>query len=82
MQLFNTNKERRAFWEKITREHSPEKIEEALDILAPDTARVLRLHYQQLYTLTQIVPLINRSISVVRNHHNRGIFRLGQYFGE
>ncbi len=80
MQLFNTNTERRAYWEKINRENSSEKIEEALNSLPTDTTKVLRLHYQQLHTLKEIAPIIQRSISIVRNHHNRGIYLLGQYF--
>lgn len=76
----NTYKERKKCWQEINARVQPDELEKGLSSLHPDTALVLRLHYQQEYSLQEIVPLLGRSISIVRNHHNRGIFQLQQYF--
>ncbi|HRQ51025.1 MAG TPA: sigma factor-like helix-turn-helix DNA-binding protein, partial [Agriterribacter sp.] len=59
---------------------STEELEKALNMLKPDTRKVLCLHYQHHRSLQEITVLISRSITVVRNHHNRGIYKLYRYF--
>lgn len=78
---FKTNKARRAYWQKINTQQDAAEIEKALNTLPADTAHVIRLHFQQGHSLNEIAHLIHRSISIVRNHHNRGIYKLSQYFG-
>lgn len=77
---FDSNAERRAYWDVMIQSYSPAQVEEALDRLPPDTSRVLQLHYLMKYPLKDIAPIINRSMTVVRNHHNRGIVRLFKHF--
>ena len=77
---FDNNEQRRAFWHQMIEKYSPAEIEEALNTLHPDAARVLQLHYLMKYPLKDIGKIVNRSMTVVRNHHNRGIFKLHQYF--
>lgn len=80
--LFKSNKDRRKYWEHMISNYSQKEIQEAFATLKPDTARVLDLHYRSNYPLKEIGTYMNRSISVIRNHHNRGIFQLHRYFGE
>lgn len=77
---FNSNQERQAYWEEIIQQYSPAQIESALNTLHRDTARVIQLHYLYNHPLKEIGPIINRSMTVVRNHHNRGIVKLHKYF--
>lgn len=77
---FNSNKERKAYWEMIESMYPVEELNRAMDTLKEDTKKVLCLHYRQKYSLVQITKLINRSITVVRNHHNRGIYKIYRYF--
>lgn len=79
MKLHN-NKQRRAYWEQLTSEHTPAIIEQALKTLPTDTAQVLRWRYAEGHALKDIVLLLGKSISIVRNHHNLGMFRLFQHF--
>lgn len=79
IQKFTSNEERRLYWAQATRQHSAKQIEAALATMKPDTAHVLRLHYYQGLTLKEIGVQINRSMTVVRNHHNRGIYLLHRY---
>lgn len=76
---FNSNEERRLYWAQANQEYSARKIEEALATMKPDTANVLRLHYHKGMTLKEIAAHIDRSMTVVRNHHNRGIYLLHRY---
>lgn len=76
---FNSNEERRLYWAQANQQYPAKKIEEALATMKPDTANVLRLHYHQGMTLKEIGAHINRSMTVVRNHHNRGIYLLHKY---
>ncbi len=82
MQKFaiNTNKQRKAFWEELTKQIPSAELEKALATIDPTDARVLRWHYMDGHRFPQIVTLLNRSISIVRNHHNRGIYYLQEYF--
>lgn len=77
---FNTNKERRQYWEELQARHSKEEMEKAMATLKPDAVRVLRLHYFDGHSFDAITQLMERSITVIRNHHNRGIYKLHQYF--
>jgi DNA-directed RNA polymerase specialized sigma24 family protein len=76
----NSYKERKACWEMLQREYSSAELEKAFNTLKPDCAKVLQLHYRDNYPLNEITSIINRSITVVRNHHNRGIYKLYRYF--
>ena len=76
----NSNKQRKEFWQQLIHEEQAEELEKGLVSIHPDSARVLRWHYTDEYSLQEIVTLLGRSISIVRNHHNRGIFELQQYF--
>lgn len=75
----NTNKDRRNFWEAIAVEKGRKVLEEGLSAIGPISAQVLRWHYVDGYSLQEITRMLNRSISTVRNYHNRGIFELQQY---
>ena len=77
---FNSNKERKAYWERLVKEYPVTEIDQAFNTLKPDTAEVVRLCYQQHYSLKEITVIMNRSITVIRNHHNRGIYKLYRYF--
>lgn len=77
---FNSNKERKAYWERLIKDYSNAEINKAFDNLKTDTAKVVRLCYQQQYSLKEIAVIMNRSITVIRNHHNRGIYKLYRYF--
>ncbi len=77
---FNSNNERRAYWKLMGERYSREQIEEAFRDLKPDTERVIRLHYEKGNSLKEIGQIINRSLTVVRNHHNRGIYKLYRHF--
>ncbi len=76
----NSNKQRREFWEELCRERTGQELSEALAAIDPTSAQVLKWHYTDGQSFEAITKLLNRSISTVRNHHNRGIFELQQYF--
>ncbi len=78
--LFKTNKQRGAYWRKLHKQHTEKEIKAALATLKKDTARVLIMHYQAGFTLTRISSILEKSGTVVRQHHNRGIFQLWRYF--
>ncbi len=77
---FNSNKERRFYWESLNISYSNEEMDKALATLKSDTSKVLQLHYLHKYSLKEIAKLLNRSIAVIRNHHNRGIYKLYRHF--
>jgi RNA polymerase sigma factor (sigma-70 family) len=77
---FDSNAERRAYWTVVTEKYTAAQIQEALERMPPDTSRVLQLHYVMKYPLKDIAKIINRSMAVVRNHHNRGIVKLFKHF--
>jgi RNA polymerase sigma factor (sigma-70 family) len=51
----------------------------SIQILPPDTARVIQLYYYRKLSLKEICVIMDKSISTVRNHHNRGIFLLKKH---
>jgi DNA-directed RNA polymerase specialized sigma24 family protein len=77
---FDSNAERRAYWQAVHDTYPPEKIAEALQRMPPACARVLQLHYYHKHSLKEITAIINRSSTTVQNYHNRGIVRLYLYF--
>ncbi|HLX92976.1 MAG TPA: sigma factor-like helix-turn-helix DNA-binding protein [Puia sp.] len=77
---FNSNKERSAYWEEMCRQYSESAVKQAIDSLKQDTQEVLHLHYGKGHSLSEIATIMNKSITVIRNHHNRGIFKLHRYF--
>lgn len=48
--------------------------------LPPDTIRVLELYYLQHKTLKEICIILGKSMTVIRNHRNRGLYLLKQYY--
>ena len=78
----NNNKQRGETWKKWEDEAPTAIFEEGLNSLQPVTAQVLKLHYKDGHTFKEITSIINKSMAIVRNHHNRGIFKLNQYFEE
>jgi DNA-directed RNA polymerase specialized sigma24 family protein len=51
----------------------------SINILPPDTAKVIRLYYHGKLPIKEICVVMNKSISTIRNHHNRGIFLLKKH---
>ncbi len=49
-------------------------------MIDPISAKVLSWHYAEGYSFQEITGLLQRSISTVRNYHNRGMFELQQYY--
>lgn len=78
----NTNRERLAWWEEMHQRYTPQEIAEAIATLKPDTQTVIRLHYEQNIPLQDIVPILKRSMTIVRNHQCMGIYKLWQYFSK
>lgn len=48
--------------------------------LPPETLQVLELYYLEQKTLKEIAVIMNKSMTVVRNHRNRGLFLLKAYY--
>jgi len=67
-----------AYWRKM-QQRNPTALGNALTMLKPQTAAVLRLHYIEGKPIKEIGSIIGKSNSTVRNHHNRGIFLVFQY---
>ena len=76
----NTTKEKKEYFNKLIREYSTNEISDAMQSLNKDTSKVLELHFEKGHSLQAISGIMNRSISVIRNHYNRGIFKLYKYF--
>ena len=76
----NNKKTRTEFWNMIVAVHTPQQIEAALNTLNTDRSRILQLHYLMKYAFKDIAPIMNRSVSYVRQQHNRGILQLQEYF--
>lgn len=76
----NTNNDRRKFWESLTAEKDDFILKDALRMIDPVSAKVLTWHYTEGYSFQEITGLLQRSISTVRNYHNRGMFELQQYY--
>jgi DNA-directed RNA polymerase specialized sigma subunit len=49
-------------------------LKEALNLLKPEMAAVLKLHYWEHKPFKEIASLIGKSISTVRHRRSRGIF--------
>lgn len=64
----------------IVAAYPPQQVEAALNTLTPDRSRILQLHYLMKYPFKDIAPIMNRSVSYVRQQHNRGILQLQEYF--
>ena len=77
---FNSNRDRENYWETLINEYSGQEIEEALSGLKPDSRMILLLHYGEGISFKLICNLMKISISVVRNHHNRAMFKLYRHF--
>lgn len=77
---FADNSERKAYWTVMMETYSADQIEEALQRMPPDTARVLQLHYCMKYPFKEIATMMNKSRTTIQNHHARGIIRLYKYF--
>lgn len=76
----NNNLQRKKYWEYLYREKTPPELQRALSAIHPTSAKVLLWHYRDGHSFDAIRGLLGRSISIVRNHHNRGLFELQQYF--
>lgn len=76
------NQKRRKFWQELVNHFPPDEVEKTLSAIDPISAQVLKWHYNDCHKLSEIVSLLNKSISIVRNHHNRGIFELRQYMAQ
>jgi len=76
----NNNEDRLKYWEEMLRDYSTQQVTAALKTLPPLTQEVLRLHYISHTPLTEIPHRINKSLTTVRTHHSRGIYKLWQYF--
>ena len=76
----NTNKERREFWQKLSEEKGNAWLLEALSAIDANSNKVLRCHYFENQSLKSVTSLLHRSISTVRNYHNRGVFDIQQYY--
>ena len=76
----NTNKQRDAYWKYICGHYSEEQMAKALATLKADAEKVLDLHYCHQLSFIEIARVMNKSVSVVRNHYITSIFRLYVYF--
>jgi DNA-directed RNA polymerase specialized sigma24 family protein len=74
----NTFKEKSAYWFRKQADN-PAALQEALALLPPDMATVLRLHYVDQVSIKDIGAYIRKSISTVRHHLHRGIFLVFHY---
>jgi DNA-directed RNA polymerase specialized sigma24 family protein len=77
---FNSNKERRAYWETMSKKYNAVTIEKALNTLKPEIKQVLVLHYRKKHSFLEITKLVTRSVTVVRMRHNRGVYKMYRYF--
>lgn len=64
----------------ILETYADDEVEKALDMLKPDAKKVLILHYRENLPFSKISELMKRSMTVIRNHHNRGIYKLYRHF--
>ncbi len=80
IKMFNTNKDREVFWQKMSVGYSGKEIEEAIYILKTEAQIVLSLYYGEGKDFRSIAELMRLSVSVVRHHHNRSIYKLYLHF--
>jgi DNA-directed RNA polymerase specialized sigma24 family protein len=52
---------------------------DGINLLPEETARGILLYYQDKKSIQEISLLTGRSQSIVRNHHNRGLFLLRKF---
>lgn len=78
----NNNKERRSFWNKLVAAVPETTLQSVLATFPLPIAQIIKLHYQEGYALKEIASSKKKSISVIRNCRNRGIFLLYQAFSE
>ncbi|HMR82863.1 MAG TPA: sigma factor-like helix-turn-helix DNA-binding protein [Niabella sp.] len=76
------NKQRQAFWQQMMQQYTAAEVEKALHTLPVEVEKVLRLYYFNAMSFSDIADKMDRSISVIYNHHNRGIYKLWQYFNQ
>jgi DNA-directed RNA polymerase specialized sigma24 family protein len=80
--IFNSNQDRSAYWKHIQETYSEEEIKQAFAILKPNTLIALKMRYEEGRSFPEIAEALDRSISIARNHHNRGIFLLHKHFSQ
>jgi len=78
-QSLPTSKKTLSYWGELV--GIPEKMAfvRAVRHLPAQTYKVLMLHYGQQKSIKDIAVITGKSVSTVRNHHNRGIFLLRKY---
>ena len=80
MTIFNTNKDREAYWEKMCAQYTGDEIGSAVNTLKGEAQLILLLYYGEGKDFKSIAEIMRLSVSVVRNHHNRSMFKLYRYF--
>lgn len=76
MKAINSPKARTTFWEKLSKDHGPQKLEIALLTVTEPSQRILRLCYHEHKTFTEIMGIIGKSLSIVRGYHSQGMIQL------
>lgn len=76
MKAINSPKARTAFWEKLLKDHGPQKLETALKTVTEPSQRILRLSYHDNKTFTEIMAIIGKSLTIVRGYHSQGMIQL------
>ena len=66
--------------QQIAEEITSEQMKKAISTLPASTEMVIRLRYEQGKSLDEICILLNKSISIIRNHHNRGLFLVQKFY--
>ena len=77
---FNSNKEREVYWAELMIQYTGIELDMAMEELKPDTKLVLCLRFGEGKDFNSIASLMKISITVVRNHHNMGIYKLYRHF--
>jgi DNA-directed RNA polymerase specialized sigma subunit len=80
MTMFNTNKDREAYWIKMSAQYTGNEINNAVSSLKTEAQIVLSLHYGEGKDFKIIAELMHVSISVIRHYHNRSIYKLYLHF--
>lgn len=76
----NTNKDRAVLWQELLNQYEGKEIEQAFESLKPETQMVLLMHYGEDHKFKDIAVLMQLPVSVIRHHHNRGIYKLYRHF--
>lgn len=69
-------------WKILVQKVPEERFSLALSSLSESISTVLRMYYSENRSVAEIANDIGKSISVVRNHRNKGIFLLEKEFPE